>query len=77
MVTDSIVLADTTVAAGARVTWSILDSDVVVGRSAIVGGRLAGRAARDQDLVLVGRDCRITGSARLPRGARLEPGSTT
>lgn len=76
MVTDSIVLADTTVEAGARLTWSIVDSGVVVGRRAIVGGRLTGRAARDEDLVLVGRDCRIARNARVPRGARLEPGTT-
>jgi len=74
------VLADTTVEAGATVTWSVLDNNVVVGRGARVGGRLGGRAgrgARDDDLVLVGRDCRITRGTRLPKGARLEPGSTT
>jgi len=80
VVTDSIVLADTTVEAGATVTWSVLDNDVVVGRGARVGGRLGGRAgrrARDDDLVLVGRDCRITRGTRLTKGARLEPGSST
>jgi glucose-1-phosphate adenylyltransferase len=77
VVTDSIVLADTTIGAGARVTWSVVDTGVVVGRRAIVGARLSGRVAKDADLVLVGRDSQIDGGTHLGRGARLEPGTTT
>ena len=77
VVADSVVLADTTIAAGARVSWSVLDTGVEVGRRANVGGRLSGRVARDRDLVLVGRDARIGPGTRLAAGARLEPGTTT
>jgi len=77
VVTDSIVLADTTIESGAGLSWAVVDTQVVVGRNANVGGRLAGRVARDRDLVLVGRDSRIARDTRLGKGARLEPGSTT
>ena len=77
VVADSVVLANTTVEAGARVSWSVLDTGVVVGRNASIGGRVPGRAAGDRDLVLVGRDSRLARGTRLGKGARLEPGTTT
>jgi glucose-1-phosphate adenylyltransferase len=76
VVSDSIVLADSTIQAGARLSWAVVDTGVVIGGKAKVGGRVSGRPARDRDLVLVGRDSRIGRGARLTAGARLEPGST-
>ena len=77
VISDSIVLADATVEAGARVSWSILDTGVVIGRNSNVGGRVSGRAAADRDLVLIGRDARLARNPQLGKGARLEPGTTT
>lgn len=77
MVVDSIVLADSTIEAGAQLSWSVVDTGVRVGKDARVGGRLAGRVARDRDLVLIGRDSRIARGTRLASGARLEPGTVT
>lgn len=75
-VADSIVLADTTVAAGAKVSWSILDSGVHVGEQARVGGRPAATLPTDAELSLVGKDARIGRRVVLGKGARLEPGTT-
>jgi len=76
VVSDSIVLADTTIAAGAKVSWSILDSGVHVGERARLGGRPAGDLPTDDELSLVGKDARIGKDVVLRKGARLEPGTT-
>lgn len=75
-VSDSIIFADTTVQAGATVAWSILDRSVVVGSGAKVGGRPSATPVTSEDLSLVGRDSRVAPGAIVPRGARLEPGTT-
>ncbi len=75
-VNDSIIFADTTLKEGATVAWSILDRGVVVGAGAKVGGRPRATPARSEDLTLVGRDSRVGPNVVLPRGARLEPGTT-
>jgi glucose-1-phosphate adenylyltransferase len=70
---DSVVMEDCVIRAGAVVRTTVLDERCVVGERALVGGEPAGRLARDEDVVLVGRDSRI--GADVAAGARLEPGS--
>ncbi len=70
---DSVVMEDCVIRAGAVVRTTVLDERCVVGERALVGGEPAGRLARDEDVVLVGRDSRI--DADVAAGARLEPGS--
>lgn len=76
MVTDSIVLADTVVSAGAKVAWSILDSGVVIGAGARIGGRPTADLPTGDELALLGRDVTVGPGVVLGRGARLEPGTT-
>jgi glucose-1-phosphate adenylyltransferase len=70
---DSVVMEDCVIRAGAVVRTTVLDERCVVGERARVGGEPAGRLARDEDVVLVGRDSRV--GADVAAGARLEPGS--
>jgi glucose-1-phosphate adenylyltransferase len=73
-VADSVVFADCVIRAGAVVQTAIVDERTDVRRSAVVGSVPTARLARDDDLVLVGRDCVVDGP--VPAGARLEPGTT-
>ncbi len=69
---DSVLLDDCVVRAGSVVRTAVLDERCeVVG--ARVGGEPSARLARDEDLVLAGRDCRV--ASDVAPGARLEPGS--
>ncbi len=70
---DSVVMEDCVIRAGAVVRTTVLDERCEVGERARLGGEPSGRLARDEDLVLVGRDSRV--SADVDAGARLEPGS--
>ena len=70
---DSIVREDCVIRAGAVVRTTILDERCEVGERTRVGEQPSGRLARDEDLVLVGRDSRVT--VDVVGGARLEPGS--
>jgi glucose-1-phosphate adenylyltransferase len=70
---DSVVMEDCVIRAGAVVRTTVLDERCEVGERARVGGEPARRLARDEDVVLVGRDSRIR--ADVAAGARLEPGS--
>jgi glucose-1-phosphate adenylyltransferase len=70
VVEDSIVLQDAVIGRGAVVRRAILDKYTHVGAEARVGGGVDQRSGPDwlEGLVLVGKD------ARLPEGARIEPG---
>ena len=70
VIEDSIVLQDAVIERGAIVRRAILDKYTRVGADARVGGAATGAAgpAWLEGLVLVGKD------ARLPEGARIEPG---
>ncbi len=70
---DSVIMEDCVVRAGAVVRTSVLDERTEVGGGARVGSEPTARLARDEDVVLVGRDSRVT--TDVPAGARLEPGS--
>jgi glucose-1-phosphate adenylyltransferase len=73
-VADSVVFSDCVIRAGAVVQTAIVDERTEIRRTAVVGSVPAARIARDDDLVLVGRDCVVDGP--VPAGARLEPGTT-
>ena len=75
-VTDAVVFAGVRIEAGARVSWSIIDTDVVVGADAELGGQPEDDLPTADELVLVGRESVIAAGARLAPGARLEPGTT-
>ena len=70
---DSVLMEDCVVRAGAVVRTSVLDERCEVAARARVGADPSARLARDEDVVLVGRDSRVAGD--VGAGARLEPGS--
>ncbi|HEX6247586.1 MAG TPA: sugar phosphate nucleotidyltransferase [Nocardioidaceae bacterium] len=75
-VSDSVLLADTTVEAGAEVAWTVVDSGCVIGRDARVGAPDA-KGTEDADQVtLVGKDSSVGAGTTVGVGARLEPGTT-
>ena len=76
VVQDSVLGAEVVVSSGATVTTSILDDGCRIGRGATVGAAPASTRPRDKDIAMLGRDCRVSASAVIPAGARLEPGST-
>jgi glucose-1-phosphate adenylyltransferase len=73
VVRDSVLMEDCVVRAGAEVRTAVLDERCEVLAGARVGAEPSARLARDEDLVLAGRDCRVGGE--VPAGARLEPGT--
>lgn len=73
VVRDSVLLEDCVVRAGAEVRTAVLDERCEVLTGARVGSEPAARLARDEHLVLAGRDCRVGGE--VPAGSRLEPGT--
>lgn len=70
---DSVLMEDCVVRAGSVVRTAVLDERCEVGPRVRVGAEPTARLARDEDLVLAGRDCRI--GVDVAGGARLEPGS--
>lgn len=76
LVRDSVVFEDTVIEEGARLDWSIVDRDCVVGANAEVGSPDTDPDDSDA-IVLVGRGSHIAPTTTLDQGARLEPGTTT
>ena len=72
-VVDSIVFQDSVIRAGARVSWSILDEEVTIGRDAAVGGRPRTRPVPTDKITLVGARARVTSGHTVSGGARVEP----
>ena len=70
---DSVVMEDCVIRPGAVVRSTVLDQRCEVSARARVGDDPSARLARDEDVVLVGRDSLVAGSVEA--GARLEPGS--
>jgi glucose-1-phosphate adenylyltransferase len=75
LVRDSVVFRDSVVRAGARVDWTIVDQDCVIGTDAGVGSPDIDPDDSDA-IVLIGRDSTVAPNVTLPEGARLEPGSS-
>jgi glucose-1-phosphate adenylyltransferase len=76
-VEDCVLFEDVVVARNARVTTSIVDDRCVIGRESTVGALPESRSARDEHVVLIGRDSVVGVDAGVGPGARLEPGTTT
>ncbi len=72
-VEDAVLFADVVVERGARVHTAIVDQRVRLADGARVGAPPTSDAAREEDLVLVGRDCACAGE--VAPGGRLEPGT--
>lgn len=70
---DSVLMEDCVVRSGAVVRSSIVDERCELRSSARVGAEPSARLARDDDVVLVGRDSTV--DSEVPAGGRLEPGS--
>ena len=75
-VTDSIIFADVTVGPKAVVAWSIVDRRTTFGPGSRVGGRPPHTPAKTEHITLVGAESTIKRGSTIPRGARLEPGTT-
>ena len=75
VVRDSVLMEDCVVRSGAEVHTAVVDERCELVRGAVVGAASTARLARDEDVVLVGRDSRVGG--RVGAGARLEPGTYT
>jgi glucose-1-phosphate adenylyltransferase len=75
LVRDSVVFRDTRVSAGARLDWSIVDQECVVGPGAEVGSPDTDPDDPDA-IVLIGRRSTVGANVTLEQGARLEPGTT-
>ncbi len=73
-VSDSVIFDDVVIRSGAVVQTSIVDEGCQIRGTARVGAVPAARLARDEDLVIVGRDSVVESPVRA--GARLEPGTT-
>ena len=69
-VSDSVIFDDVVVRSGAVVQTAIVDEGCEVRRTARVGAVPAARLARDEDLVLVGRDSRRRVARRRRRAPR-------
>ena len=75
LVRDSVVFQDTRVEEGARLDWTVVDRDCVIGSSAEVGSSETDPEDSDA-IVLIGRGSTIGQGVTVPGGARLEPGTT-
>jgi glucose-1-phosphate adenylyltransferase len=71
-----VIFEDVRIGRGAQVTTSIVDEGSTVGRRAEVGARPGRRAARDEDLVLIGMESRVGTGVTVAPGDRLEPGTS-
>ena len=75
-VEDSVIFGDVRIERGARVNTSIVDERCHIGRDAVVGAMASKRVARDEEIVIMGRDSRIGADVGVSAGSRLEPGTT-
>jgi glucose-1-phosphate adenylyltransferase len=73
---DCVIFADVRIERGARVSTSIIDERCVIGRDAVVGAMSSNRVARDEEIVLMGRDSQVGLDVGVAAGSRLEPGTT-
>jgi glucose-1-phosphate adenylyltransferase len=76
LVQDSVIFEDCRIERGARVSTCVVDEACTIGRDAVVGALPSSRIARDDDVVLIGRDTTIGRDAAIAAGGRLEPGTT-
>lgn len=76
-VEDSVIFDDVRIMPGARLSTCIVDDGCLVGRDAVVGALpRSTRLARDDEVVLVGKESTIGRDAAIAAGGRLEPGTS-
>ena len=75
VVRDSIVFRDTHIQSGARLDWTVVDQDCVVGPDAEIGSPDTDPDDPDA-IVLIGRRSTVGPKVVLGQGSRLEPGTT-
>ncbi|MET1005408.1 MAG: sugar phosphate nucleotidyltransferase [Propionibacteriaceae bacterium] len=75
-VRDCVIFADVSIEAGATLDWAIVDTGVRIGSDAKIGMSNPQQEVTEDYLTIVGKDSRIGSGATVPRGARLEPGTT-
>lgn len=73
---NSVILADVVVRRDAAIFGSIVDRSCDIGAGARIGGRPIADPLSSEQVTLVGRDSRIAAGSVVPRGSRLEPGTT-
>ena len=76
LVEDCVIFGDVRIERGARVNTSIVDERCTIGRDAVVGAMSSNRVARDEEIVLMGRDSTVGDDVGVPAGSRMEPGTT-
>ena len=76
LVEDCVIFGDVRIGRGARVNTSIVDVRCAIGRDAVVGAMSSNRVARNEDIVLMGRDSTVGNDVGVPAGSRLEPGTS-
>jgi glucose-1-phosphate adenylyltransferase len=76
VIRDSILMADVVVDSSATVEWAVVDSGCCIGPDAVVGEPNPDGGTAPEALTLVGRDSTVAKGVRVPRGSRLEPGTT-
>ncbi|MGI8700348.1 MAG: glucose-1-phosphate adenylyltransferase family protein [Nocardioidaceae bacterium] len=76
-ISNSVLFADVVVCRDASIAGAVVDRGTVVGDGARIGGRPTSRLLSSEQIALVGRDSRVAAGSVVPRGSRLEPGTTT
>jgi len=76
VVRDSVIFRDTHIRSGARLDWTVVDQDCVVGPDAEVGCQETDPGDAEA-ITLIGRGSTVGRNVILDRGSRLEPGTTT
>lgn len=76
-VRDSVIFDDVVIEEDARVDWAVVDSGVRIGPGAKIGAANPKQEMTPEIITLIGKDSEVGAQARIPRGGRLEPGSTT
>ncbi len=76
LVEDCVIFGDVRIERGARVNTSIVDVRCAIGRDAVVGAMSSNRMARNEEIVLMGRDSTVGNDVGVPAGSRMEPGTS-
>lgn len=75
-VSDCVIFGDVLVQAGARLDWALVDAGCRIGSGAKVGAGNPKRVLEPGHVTMLGRDCVVGADTEVPRGGRLEPGTT-
>ena len=67
VIEDSVIMNDVVIGKGAKVTYSILDANVTIGKDALVGEYKMSAS----DIAVVGADVKVAAGSVVPAGAML------